>query len=205
VEAEAKSEIRTPEHKKEEAKQTHVKASLQEKKELTAEPEKKIVQKETKIPVRPAAAQKEEQPPIPVKEVKPEKKVAGQQEKPPIKEEARKLIEEEEKKREKKKPKKKGKVVDVITDDSDLEIVDLKNIRTGVKIPKTEYFLRLKFMTSSQHFQKNPIDIKTKSFISRFLQKREKSASARIYPCLGLQEKWESRFQKLSECLACLE
>ncbi|HEY9161302.1 MAG TPA: translation initiation factor IF-2 [Desulfomonilia bacterium] len=204
VEAEAKSEIRTPEHKKEEAKQTHVKASLQEKKELTAEPEKKIVQKETKIPVRPAAAQKEEQPPIPVKEVKPEKKVAGQQEKPPIKEEARKLIEEEEKKREKKKPKKKGKVVDVITDDSDLEIVDLKNIRTGVKIPKTEIFPQVEIYDIKPAFSKKPHRHKDKKLHIPIPAKKRKIRIGKDISVLGLAREMGVKVSEVIRVLGML-
>jgi translation initiation factor IF-2 len=194
----------THEHKKEEAKQTHVKSSVHDKKELPAEPEKKTVQKEAKAPVRTVVAQKEEQPPVPGKEAKPEKKVAGQPEKPPVKEEARKLIEEEEKKREKKKPKKKGKVVDVITDDADLGIVDLKNIRAGVKGPKTEVFTQVEIYDIKPAFSKKAHRHKDKKHHIPIPAKKRKIRIGKDISVLGLAREMGIKVSEVIRVLGML-
>ena len=204
AEVEEKSEIRTHEHKKEEAKQTQVKPSGQEKKELSAEPEKKTVQKETKTPVRPIAAQKGQQPPAPAKEAKTEKKETGPQEKPPVKEEARKLIEEEEKKREKKKPKKKGKVVDVITDDADLGIVDLKNIRPGVKGPKTEVFTQVEIYDIKPAFSKKAHRHKDKKQHIPIPTKKRKIRIGKDISVLGLAREMGIKVSEVIRVLGML-
>ncbi len=203
VEVEVKLEITTREHKKEEIKQPQVKPSGQEKK-IPAELEKKAIKKETKTEIQPAITQKEQQPLVQAKDTKPEKKSVGQQEKSPVKEEARKLIEEEEKKREKKKPKKKGKVVDVITDDTDLEVVDLKNIRPGVKAPKTEVFTQVEIYNIKPSFSKKPHKHKDKKAQLPFPTRKRKIRIGKDISVLGLAREMGVKVSEIIRVLGTL-
>jgi translation initiation factor IF-2 len=201
---EEKQEIIKQEHKKGETKQPHVKPTGHEKKESPAQSEKKAKQKETKAGGHPAPAQKEQQTLAQVKETKPEKKSFGQQEKPPVKEEARKLIEEEEKKREKKKPKKKGKDVDVITDETDLEVVDLKNIRPGAKAPNTEVFTQVEIYDIKPGYSKKLHRHKEKKVHIPILTKKKKIRIGRDISVLGLAREMGVKVSEIIRVLGTL-